>query len=666
MWTQCWLEYTATNKNSQGYSDYFSILYFDGFETTGVMESLIYELKMAAEKMFLTSLFLTDKKPKQGIVVKRVNEPKLKEEGYHIFWQEKCIQIEGNTDRAVLYGMYRFLSLIKTGAFLNDTDVTEVPDNPIRMLDHWDNMDGSIERGYSGQSFFFEKNEVVVNERTRDYARLVSSIGINAVAINNVNVKDAAIDLVNDKYIDRVAELSELFDNYGIKLFLSLNYAMPCEEEPGTADPLDSAVIKWWKDKMDAVYRKVPKLGGFLVKADSEGRPGPFTYNRTQADGANMLASAIKPHGGIIIWRCFVYNCKQDWRDLTIDRARAGYDYFAPLDGEFADNVILQIKNGPMDFQVREAVSPLFGGLMATNQMLELQIAQEYTGHQIDVCYLIPWFKQILNFDTHVVCENREQTKLSDIVSGRTFGNSNCGMTAVANTGNDENWTGNDLAAANLYGFGRLAFQTELTAEEIALEWIKQTFQGISKKAEDMILAILMKSWPAYENYTSPLGIGWMVTPGLHYGPSIDGYEYSQWGTYHRADREGIGVERGPKGTAFTKQYNSPNREIYADLNTCPDELLLFFHKVKYTHVLHSGKTVIQHIYDSHFEGKETAMQMQKEWLSLKGEIEESAFLRVAERMELQVKNAVEWCDIVNSYFYRKSGIDDEKGRKIY
>ena len=275
------------------------------------------------------------------------------------------------------------------------------------------------------------------------------------------------------------------------------------------------------------MYDHLPNLGGFLVKADSEGRPGPFTYGRTQADGANMLADIIKPYGGIIIWRCFVYNCTQDWRDYKTDRARAGYDYFKGLDGEYHDNVILQIKNGPMDFQIREPVSPLLGGLTKTNQMLEVQIAQEYTGHQIDLCYLIPMFREVLDFRTY--CQSENDT-VADIVSGKTMGNSNAGMAAVINTGNDFNWTGNDLAAANLYGFGRLAFDMDLSSEEIAREWVKLTFT-LDKEFEDKLVDMLLNSREIYERYTSPLGIGWMVNPGVHYGPSVDGYEYSRWGT---------------------------------------------------------------------------------------------------------------------------------------
>lgn len=672
-WSKCWLNYTPINNSED--AEYFESLYIDGFGSGNVLvsdddnpsiQAVHDELTIAAKKLFGIELTKVSDCPKKGIIVKEYFGSDLGSEGYRIKKENSHITIEGPSTAAIVYATFRLISLVRIGGLKEGVAVTEVPKNPIRMLDHWDNMDGSIERGYSGKSFFFENDEIIINQRTVDYARMIASLGINAVAINNVNVKNAATDLVNWNYIKKVAILADIFGKYGIKLFLSLNYAMPIEYEPASADPLDEKVIHWWEEKMTYVYENIPNLGGFLVKADSEGRPGPFTYGRNQADGANMLARAIAPHGGIIIWRCFVYNCQQDWRDLTIDRARAGYDYFSSLDGQFEDNVILQIKNGPMDFQVREPISPLFGGLRATNQMLEVQIAQEYTGHQIDVCYLIPWFKQILAFETYMNNDPDCDTTVAGIISGRAGNSKIGGMVAVTNTGNDYNWTGNDLAAANLYGFGRLAWDTELSAEEIAEEWIKLTFAGLDTESENVIEDILMKSWPAYEKYTSPLGIGWMVTPHDHYGPSVDGYEYDRWGTYHRADWQGLGVERGPEGTGFALQYNSPNKENYSNPETTPEELLLFFHKMPYKHVLSTGKTIIQHIYDTHFEGYETAKEMQKAWNSLEGKIKTREFEETKKRFAMQERNAREWCDIVNSYFYRKCGIADEKGRTIY
>ena len=590
----------------------------------------------------------------------------LDNEEYRISLSDEGIVVEAKSGTGILYGTFDILRTVAV-----EEDVIEAygkgivvrPSNPLRMLNHWDNMNGDIERGYSGESFFFADNEIVINERTRDYARLIASIGINAVVINNVNVKDAASYLITDRYYDKLAELGEIFAGYGIRLFLSLNYASTIEIGGlDSADPLDEKVIAWWRTKMAEVFDRIPTLGGFLVKADSEGRPGPFTYGRTQADGANMLADIVKEYGEIIVWRCFVYNCKQDWRDRKTDRARAGYDNFMPMDGEYHDNVILQIKNGPMDFQIREPVSPLIGGLKKTNQMLEVQIAQEYTGHQIDVCYLIPMFKEILGFKTY--CSEKDDS-VADIISGKTLNSRYSGIAAVTNTGNDYNWTGNYLAGANLYGFGRLAFDTELTSEQIAEEFTRMVISDDDDVVRE-VMSILLPSRAIYEKYTSPLGIGWMVQPATHYGCSVDGYEYDRWGTYHRADHLGIGVDRTDKGTGYALQYNEPNASMYNSPEKCPDELVLFFHHLPYTHRLHSGKTVIQHIYDTHFEGYEEAKGLAGKWDALKGRIDDAIYENVRERFERQLINAHEWCDQVNSYFYRKSGIPDEKSRTIW
>lgn len=596
-----------------------------------------------------------------GLLIKRNQE--LKKEGYHIWQKGDSLTLEAADESGLLYGVFSLLRLIAMERPLAGLNRKEAPDNPLRMYDHWDNMDGSIERGYSGESFFFEKDEIIVNARTADYARLIASIGINGVVINNVNVKNAATWLITDRYFEKVRALSELLAGYGVRLYLSLNFAAAMElGGPDSADPLDENVRLWWKEKLAEVFAEVPLLGGFLVKADSEGRPGPFTYGRTQADGANMLADLVRPYGGIIIWRCFVYNCTQDWRDYKTDRARAGYDNFIATDGDYRDNVVLQIKNGPMDFQIREPVSPLLGGLQRTNQMLEVQVAQEYTGQQIDVCYLIPLFKEALDF--HTYCKEGADT-VADIVSGRTMGNTCAGIAAVCNTGNDANWTGSSLAGANFYGFGRLAFCTSLSAEEIAEEWIRQSFSDDEAVVES-VKRILLISRDAYEKYTCPLGIGWMVTPNTHYGCSVDGYEYSRWGTYHRADHLGLGVDRSGGGTGYAQQYREPNASMYDAMETCPEELLLFFHHVPYTYRLKNGKILIQHIYDAHFEGVEAVEEMRALWHKLRGKVPQEDWENVRERFERQLNNAREWRDQVNSYFYRKSGIADEKGRTIY
>ncbi len=657
-WTQLWLDY---HKMYDGKDSW--IIAVTGFDKENtIIANALKEFTKGIEALTGETVLGTSE-VMNALTFTVSQNVTLSKESYRIEGSHDGILLEASDENGVIYGVFAILRQIACGKKALEVEEAKAPSNPLRMMNHWDNMDGSIERGYSGDSFFFEDEEIVINDRTTDYARFMASIGINAVVINNVNVKGAASYLITDRYFDKVKELSDIFEGYGIKLYMSLNFASPIEIGGlDTCDPLDKEVIAWWQGKMKEVYEHLPNFGGFLVKADSEGRPGPFTYGRTQADGANMLGDVIKPYGGIIIWRCFVYNCTQDWRDTKTDRARAGYDYFKDLDGAYHDNVVLQIKNGPMDFQIREPVSPLLGGLQHTNQMLEVQIAQEYTGHQIDLCYLIPLYKEVLDFHTHC-CRGKDT--VADVVSGRTMGNALGGMAAVINTGDDENWTGNDLAAANTYGFGRLSFDTELTSEEIAREWIALTF-NLPEKETTLLCNMLLGSRETYEKYTSPLGIGWMVTPMGHYGPSVDGYEYSRWGTYHRADHLGIGVDRTDKGTGYAQQYYEENAKMYNDPAACPEELILFFHHLPYTYMLKTGKTLIQHIYDSHFEGEKEAEDLSADWDKLKNVIPAQAFDRVRKRFDLQLDNAKEWRDQVNSYFYRKSGIPDEKNRTIY
>ncbi|WP_431085993.1 alpha-glucuronidase family glycosyl hydrolase [Paenibacillus sp. 8b26] len=615
--------------------------------------------------------------------------------------KEPYVTVAGQTAPGVLYGVFHLLRWLQgrldgelplqatskssessDGPFL---DVLSNPVNPIRMINHWDNMDGSVERGYAGASIFYENNALTKNmDRLRDYARLLASVGIQSLSINNVNVHQVETELITDKYLSDVARLAAIFRAYGIQIYLSINYASPMQLGGlTTADPLDPGVAEWWRTKAREVYAAVPDLGGFVVKADSENRPGPFSYGRHHADGANMLADALQPYGGRIIWRCFVYDCKQDWRDRKTDRARAAFDHFKPLDGLFRDNVILQIKNGPMDFQVREPVSPLFGALQATQVLLEFQITQEYTGQQRHLCYLVPQWKEVLDFDTYA---QGKGSTIKRIVSGSLGSNgspaspsstkyTNYGIAAVTNIGADTNWTGHLLAQSNLYGYGRLAWDPELSADEIADEWVRLTFgghrnrsyTGNSKHLVPAIKKMLLDSWNIYESYTAPLGVGWMVSPGHHYGPDVDGYEYSMWGTYHFADCRGIGVDRTTTtGTGYVGQYCSPQADIYESTETCPDELLLFFHHVPYTHVLHSGQTVIQHIYDTHFEGAERAANLRDTWVSLRDHLDEAIYAQVLERLEHQTEHAQEWRDRINTYFYRKSGIADQKNRPIY
>ncbi|MDR0316615.1 MAG: alpha-glucuronidase [Treponema sp.] len=583
--------------------------------------------------------------------------------GFTIRFRDKQLVIAGQDEPGLLYGVFRFLALLAMDLVHDGLEISDAPVSPLRMINHWDNLDGTIERGYAGPSLFYRNGRFDYDrQRIEDYARLLASVGINRISINNVNVRDEAKLLITEEYLGDVAALAAVFRRFGIKLFLSINFGAPWSlGKLPSADPLAPDVAAWWKERAALIYKYIPDLAGFLVKADSEGEPGPFLYNRTHADGANMLAQAVGPHGGEIIWRCFVYNCQQDWRDHSFDRARAAYDHFMPLDGAFNDNVILQIKFGPYDFQVREPVTPLFGSFSKTRHVMELQITQEYTGHQIDLCYL-PWFwEDLMCFDT----AQGPASRISELVGPYSGGHSFIeGFAAVVNVGLDRNWTGHTLAQANLYGYGRIAWNPNLTATEIAREWSVLSF-GTGPAAE-RIAAILLKSYPAYEKYNAPFGVCFMVTPGLHYGPNIEGYEYSRWGTYHRADAKAIGIDRTPSGTGYTSQYSAKNAAMFADPASCPENLILFFHRLRYDYKMKNGETLLQNIYDTHFEGYEEAAAMLEQWKSLKDSLEEEVYQAVLSRFERQLANAREWRDQINTYFFRKTGIADKRGRKIY
>jgi alpha-glucuronidase len=530
------------------------------------------------------------------------------------------------------------------------------------MLDHWDNVDvhpvmGQVERGYAGGSLFWRDGQPRDLERVTAYGRLLAACGVNAVAVNNVNVHATEARLLTDR-LGEVAALASAFRPYGIRVHLSVTFAAPTGLGGlPTADPLDPDVRRWWAAAASRVYEAIPDFGGFVVKADSEGQPGPFAFGRDHADGANLLAEALAPHGGVVHWRAFVYNHRQDWRDRSTDRARAAHDHFTPLDGRFRDNVVLQVKYGPMDFQTREPVSPVIAAMPATRLAVEFQVTQEYTGQQRHACYLGPLWSEVLGFPFDC----------GDVASIAARGD---GVVAVSNVGDDPFWTGHPLAQANLYAFGRLAWDPAVDPAAILDEWIDLTF-GVSTEdgPRSALHAILDDSWRTYERYTAPLGVGFMVRPGHHYGPDVDGYEYTPWGTYHFADRDGVGVDRTrATGTGFTGQYPAPWRDVYESLDTCPDELLLFFHHVPYGHVLHSGKTVVQHIYDTHFEGVAQAVEMRLRWreVPVGGPVPAELHERVSERLDEQVRSAEEWRDQVNAYFFRKSGVPDAHGRPIH
>jgi alpha-glucuronidase len=572
---------------------------------------------------------------------------------------DPVVVVAGADDRGVLYGVFALLRRLRQGELIYPVDLAEQPAMPIRWVDEWDNADGSIERGYAGRSIFFEGGKVRDDlAPVAEYARLLASIGINGCNVDNVNNAAAFLD---PEMLKGVARISDAMRPWGVRLALSVDIASP-QKIGGlsTYDPLDPAVKAWWAAKVSEIYALIPDFAGFTVKADSEGQAGPASYGRTPADAANLLANAVAPHGGVVLYRAFVYNHHLDWRDPKADRARAAYDIFHPLDGKFAPNVIVQTKEGPIDFQAREPVSPLFAGLEKTSQAIEVQITQEYTGQQRHLVYLAPMWKQVLDFDMRA---GGHSTPVKEILEGRSFNQPLGGMVGVTGVGR-EAWLGSPLAMANLYAFGRLAWNPDLTPEQIADEWIKQTI-GADPEVVSTVRTMLMQSWPAYEHYTGPLGMQTLTDiTGSHYGPNIESSENNGWGQWHRADHEGVGMDRSvATGTGFAGQYPPEVAAMYEKPATTPDNLLLFFHHVPYTYRLQDGKTVIQYIYDSHYQGAAEAAELGAEWATLKGRVDPVLFDDVRTRLEYQAGHAIVWRDAIVQYFLRLSGIADERGR---
>ena len=567
--------------------------------------------------------------------------------------------ISGGNDRGVLYGVFSFLARIAEEKDVFELDDWEAPSAPIRWASQWDNLNGTIERGFAGQSIFFASGNVRSDlTRVGEYARLLASIGINGCAINNVNADPRVLGA---EFLPQLVRVAELLRPWGVKLALSVDLSSPVAVGGlKTFDPLDPEVAEWWKRTVDQIYARIPDLAGFVVKADSEGRSGPSEYHRTAADAANVIARALQPHGGVLMYRAFVYNHHLDWRDPKADRAKAAYDYFHPLDGQFEANVVLQIKYGPIDFQAREPASPLFGAMQHTNEAIELQVTQEYTGQQRHLCFLIPMWKKMLDFDMHV----KGVTPVEEIVSGRVWHRPLSGFNAVVNVGLDENWLGHPLAMANLYGYGRLAWNPKLTSQQIAAEWTQLSF-GNHPHVVATLSTMLLSSWSIYVNYTGPLGAQTLTDiTGPHYGPGIESSERNGWGQWHRADEHGIGMDRTvATGTGYIGQYSPAVAQLYEPLTNCPDDLVLFMHHVPYTYMLHQNKTVIQSIYDSHYEGAAQAAWLLAQWKTLNGLVDRERYTETLKRLEYQAGHAIVWRDAIVNWFHRESGIEDALGR---
>jgi alpha-glucuronidase len=557
----------------------------------------------------------------------------------------KVTVIAANGDAGVLYGAFRFLSLIQTRQPLEHLDIASAPKIQYRMMDHWDNLNRNIERGYSGFSIWnWPKLPDYLDPRYTDYARAEASIGVNGVVLNNVGAQAA---MLTPEFIAKAAALANVFRPYGIKVYFSARFSAPIELGGlKTADPLDPTVGAWWNAKADEIYASIPDFGGFLVKANSEGQPGPQDYNRSHADGANMLAKALAPHHGIVMWRAFVYS-----QNNPDDRVKQAYTEFVPLDGKFDDNVIVQVKNGPLDFQPREPFSPLFGATPKTNLALEVEITKEYLGFATHLVYLGTMWKEVLDSDTQA---RGPGSTVAKVIDGSLFTSKLTAMAGVSNVGTDRNWSGSEFDQANWYAFGRLAWDPDLSARAIAEEWASMTFTS-NKAFVEPVVDMMMGSREAAVNYMTPLGLAHQMGTGHHYGPApwVDNAGRPDWNPvyYARADAQGIGVERTAAGSNAIAQYAPPVADVFGDVDKVPEKNLLWFHHVSWDYKMKSGRTLWDELALHYQQGVDTVVAMQATWAKMKPYVDEQRFDETASYLTIQQKEAKWWRDACLAYF---------------
>ncbi|HEY4988628.1 MAG TPA: alpha-glucuronidase family glycosyl hydrolase [Opitutaceae bacterium] len=575
--------------------------------------------------------------------------PALGDEGYALFRRNgTTVVITANRDVGALYGAFALLRELQTHRPVDDLGTTSIPRIKRRILDHWDNLNRTVERGYAGSSLWeWFMLPGYLSPRYRDYARACASVGINGAVLTNVNAEALVL---TPAYLEKVAALAGEFRPYGIRVYLTARFSAPMDLGGlGTADPLNAGVIAWWRAKADEIYRYVPDFGGFLVKANSEGQPGPQEYGRTHADGANMIADAVAPHGGIVMWRAFVYEVHP-----TVDRVNQAYNEFVPLDGAFRGNVVVQIKNGPLDFQPREPFHPLFGAMPRTQLALELQITQEYLGASIQLAYLGPLFQEVLRSDTYA---DGPGTTVARIVDGSLRRGALSVIAGVANTGTDRDWTGHPLAAANWYAFGRLAWDHTLEAGSIAEEWTRMTFSNDPRVVEALD-RMLGSSRETVVNYSMPLGLHHIMATDHHYGPG----PWAEAGRpdwtpayYHRADAAGLGADRTATGTNALADYAPELARTWGNEATCPESLILWFHHVAWDHPMKSGHTLWDELCLRYQTGVDGVRQLQRDWASLAGLVDAERFAHVEALLRLQERDAREWRDACLLYFQQFS-----------
>jgi len=588
-----------------------------------------------------------------GVDASGVYNKALGDEGFSINCIGKHVSVTANTDAARLYAMFYLKRMADCGEHIGDKFLkTEVPAFRYRILNHWDNPNLTVERGYAGKSLWkWEELPGKIRPEYEEYARANASIGINGTVLNNVN---ADARMLSREYLDKVKVLADIFRPYGIRVYLSLNFAAP-KHLAGlkTSDPLDKDVIKWWNDKVAEIYSIIPDFGGFLVKANSEGQSGPQDYGRTHADGANMIADAVKPYGGIVMWRAFVYAAESP------DRAKQAVEEFKPLDGQFRDNVIIQIKNGPVDFQPREPFSPLFGQLENTNIMAEMQITQEYLGHSNHMVYLHPMWKECLDSDTY---QKGEGSTVAAETLGKVHGNTaTSAIAGVTNIGDDINWCGHQLAQANWYAFGRMAWNPDLSSEQIIDEWLKQTFTT-NKKFVEPVAKMMLASREACVKYEMPMGLHHTFKGPDHYGPGPwDRSSRPDWepAYYHKAAADGVGFDRTSKtGTDAVSQYHEPLKSLYDNVETCPENLILWFHHLPWDYKMKDGHTLWDELCYTYEEGIKEARGFIKTWESVERFVDQERYDQVHAKLIRQAKDAIWWRDATMLYFQQYSKME--------
>lgn len=570
-------------------------------------------------------------------------------EGFVIFTanrgNKKTMVIGAHEDVGMLYGVFHFLRLLQTQHPIDQLAVESTPKTKLRILNHWDNLDRTVERGYAGFSIWdWHKLPDRIDPRYHDYARANASVGINGTVLTNVNAN--ALILTPD-YLTKVKALADMLRPYGIKVYLTARFSAPMEIGGlKTADPLDEVVRQWWNSKVEEIYRYIPDFGGFTVKANSEGQPGPQNFNRNHADGANMLADALKPYKGVVMWRAFVYD-----NNVPTDRTKQAYNEFKPLDGKFMPNVIVQVKNGPLDFQPREPFHPLFGAMPSTPLIIEFQITQEYLGQATQLVYLAPLFKECLDSDTHM---NGTGSTVAKFLDGTIHGKPFTGMVGVSNIGDDRNWCGHPFAQANWYCFGRLAWDHTLSSENIADEWTRMTFSNQSDVVTT-IKEIMLPSREIAVQYMTPLGLHHIMGYNHHYGPApwIKDKPRPEWTSayYHRADKAGIGFNRTTSGSNALEQYAPGVREIYENRASCPEKYLLWFHRVPWDFKTKSGRILWEELCHQYYQGADSARWMLQQWSLVKGKIDDDRFDHVRSLLQIQHKEAVWWRNACVLYF---------------